>query len=206
MMADVELFSLCASGNHTKVSEILESVEDNASIINMRNDEGKSLIELACIFGRLEIIEELAQFGMPLDGVSERGYSLAHWAATWGRLNVLRYLLSSGVDISTKNIHGESPKDIAQRYSQIDCSGFLEKEELLRQLKRLAVQYKETINDPEKNMGRFNKDEKSSGNKICDAVSSWVDQNRESAHCEQVRGKVEELELQLLPLLSKLEG
>ena len=205
MTTDVDLFALCASGNQSKLSEVLESVEDSETIIDMRNQEGKSLIELACIFGRLDVMEELSQYGLPLDRVSERGYSLAHWAATWGNLSVLRYLLASGVDLSSTNIHGESPRDIAERYQQTDCAGFLEKEELVRQLRKLAAQCKDIFNDPEKNMGRFTKDEKSSGNKLCDAMSAWVEQSRETSTRDQIKSKITELEQQMEPFVSKLK-
>ena len=206
MTAEVDLFSFCAAGNQSKLAEALETIQDTQSVIHMKNHEGKSLIEFACMFGRLEVIMDLAQYGFRLDQVSERGYTLAHWAATWGSLNVLRYLLSNSVDLFVKNVHGETAKDIAERYAQTECAGFLEKEELVRQLKRSATHYKEMFVDPEKNMGRFTKEDKSQGNKMCDAMVQWVEQNRETAHSEQVKGKIEELANQMEPYMSKLHS
>ena len=200
---DVDMFALCASGDFQKLHDILEANEDD-TILQKTSNDGKSLLEIACAFGRLEVINELIQFGATLDTKSERGYALSHWAAAWGTLDVLKYLLNAGVDLFGKNIHGETPREIAVRYSQMACALWLEKEESIEKLKSRTLHYKDIFIDPEKNMGRFTKDDKLTGNRCCEEKLVWLEQNREMANPEQVNAKYEELEEQLNVIISKL--
>lgn len=204
-MVDMDIFALCAAGDSKKLQELLEVEKENLHLEETNND-GKTPLEVACTFGRLPIIEVLVQFGANVKAISERGYTLAHWAATWGSLDVLKYLLNSGVDLLGKNMHGETVCDVARRYDQKECLLFLLKEEAMVLLKRRAQEIKEMINDPEKNMGRLDKNDKNIANKSCDEKSSWVDQNRENGTLEQVQTKSVELENQVKPILIKLEA
>ena len=74
----------------------------------------------------------------------------------------------------------------------------------LQDLKNLALSYKDIIADPEKNLGRFNKEDKISGNRNCDEKLDWIEQNRDIASLEQIINKIEELQNQLRNTMLKL--
>ena len=74
----------------------------------------------------------------------------------------------------------------------------------LQDLKNLALSYKDVITDPEKNLGRFNKEDKISGNRNCDEKLDWIEQNRDIASLEQIIGKIDELQNQLKNTMLKL--
>ena len=74
----------------------------------------------------------------------------------------------------------------------------------LQDLKNLALLYKDIIADPEKNLGRFNKEDKISGNRNCDEKLDWIEQNRDIASLEQIINKIEELKNQLKNTMLKL--
>ena len=74
----------------------------------------------------------------------------------------------------------------------------------LQDLKNLASLYKDIIADPEKNLGRFNKEDKISGNRNCDEKLDWIEQNRDIASLEQTINKIEELKNQLKNTMLKL--
>ena len=68
------------------------------------------------------------------------------------------------------------------------------------------MNYKDIIADPEKNLGRFTKDEKIHGNRFCDEKLDWVENNRDVASYQQIVEKKNELKNQLKNTMSKLES
>jgi len=70
----------------------------------------------------------------------------------------------------------------------------------------MALGYKEIIVDPEKNLGRFTKEDKILGNRSCDEKLDWIECNRDLASYQQITDKKLELEQQLKNTMSKLES
>ena len=57
-----------------------------------------------------------------------KGYSLLHWSACWGYIDIIKYLCRDMiVDISQKNIYGETAKQMALRYNKDSCALLLDK-------------------------------------------------------------------------------
>lgn len=54
------------------------------------------------------------------------GYTLLHCAAAWGRLETLKALVELDADIEAQNYWQETPRDVADRYSQTECMEFLD--------------------------------------------------------------------------------
>lgn len=54
------------------------------------------------------------------------GYTLLHCAAAWGRLETLKVLVALDVDIEALNFREERARDVAARYSQLECVQFLD--------------------------------------------------------------------------------
>ncbi|XP_057289832.1 ankyrin repeat domain-containing protein 45-like [Hydractinia symbiolongicarpus] len=199
-----EFFNVCVSGDYEKLVELLE-VDVEKPFLKAKSEDGKTGLELASSFGHLNIVQELLKTGAQINSVSDRGYSLIHWAACWGHLHVVKYLVDAGAHISCKNIHNETAKQIAERYKRNDCVIYLEKAELLFELKRLATSYKEVIADPEKNMGKLTKEDKIHGNRYCDEKIYWIENNRDMASAQQISDKINELKEQLRDSMSKLD-
>lgn len=53
------------------------------------------------------------------------GYSPLHYSALWGQLNTLKTLVELGADIQATNFRGERAKEVASRYSKMDCVAYL---------------------------------------------------------------------------------
>lgn len=77
---------------------------------------------------------------------------------------------------------------------------------MLQTFKLMALGYKEIIADPEKNLGRFTKEDKILGNRFCDEKLDWIESNRDLASYQQITDKKLELEQQLKNTMSKLES
>ena len=83
---------------------------------------------------------------------------------------------------------------------------FLSITELLQNFKMMAFNYKEIIADPEKNLGRFTKEDKVHGNRFCDEKLDWIEVNRDMASHQSIQDKKTELEQQMKNTMSKLDN
>uniref|UniRef100_A0A0B6YBG7 Uncharacterized protein n=1 Tax=Arion vulgaris TaxID=1028688 RepID=A0A0B6YBG7_9EUPU len=95
-------------------------------LLNQRDDDGKSPLDVAAILERTDIVKMLIQFGADVNIFTSKGYSCLHYAALWGRLEVLQILVENGGNLYQRNIHGETPRDAALRYNQTESATYLE--------------------------------------------------------------------------------
>jgi len=204
MVVDDKFVRICASGNKDGVTEMIENESENNNV-NAKILHGKSPIEVATCFGHIGVVEELIKNGVEVQQTSQSGYTLLHWAACWGRLELVKFFVESNVNIFLKNNNDETATEIAERYEKMDCVAFLKKAELLQNFKQLALSYKEIIADPEKNQGRFAKEDKVHGNRNCDDKLDWIEANRDIASYQTILDKKEELIEQLKNTMNKLE-
>ncbi|KAG8580021.1 hypothetical protein GDO81_007089 [Engystomops pustulosus] len=70
---------------------------------------------------------------------TDNGWTPAHFAAESGKLSVLRTLHSLHAPIDATDIHGDSPRRIAEIYGHKDCVKFLETAEVECRDHRLAA-------------------------------------------------------------------
>ena len=70
----------------------------------------------------------------------------------------------------------------------------------------MALYYKDIIADPEKNLGRFTKEDKIHGNRYCDEKLDWIESNRDIASFQQILDKKNELISQLSNTMSRLSS
>ncbi|XP_065646600.1 delta-latroinsectotoxin-Lt1a [Hydra vulgaris] len=205
-MQKENIFTICASGNKEALVNLIEKSDDKLTLLSTKCSDGKSMLEIAACFGRINIIEELVKNGLKLEDKSERGYTLLHWCACWGHTEVINYLCNINViDIYQANIFEETAKHIALRYNKGDCGQLLEKYEFLASLRDYLTKCKQITTDPDKNMGRLTKFDKTSINKHCEEKLEWMKQNRENATSEQIKEKQHELEHQLEVIFNKLK-
>lgn len=48
-----------------------------------------------------------------------------HRASSWGRIECLKILAENGASLHSKNMKGETPRDIARRYGHTACYDYL---------------------------------------------------------------------------------
>ncbi|PIO35218.1 hypothetical protein AB205_0104400 [Aquarana catesbeiana] len=139
-MADVtELHQAAALGDYDLVSEILKKdlYDPNYKDIDW-ND--RTALHWAAAKGQSDTVKLLIDYGARACLRTDIGWTPAHFAAESGKLIVLRTLHSLHAPIDTTDIHGDTPRRIAEIYGHRDCVKFLETAEVECRDYRLAAE------------------------------------------------------------------
>ncbi|XP_029458083.1 ankyrin repeat domain-containing protein 42 [Rhinatrema bivittatum] len=108
---------LAAAHGH---SFTLQSILRSGVEANVSDKNGWRPVHCAAFHGRLGCIQLLVRWGANIDDVDHSGNIPAHLAAMEGHLHCLKFLVSKGVSVThtlrARNDHGETPKDLAQRF------------------------------------------------------------------------------------------
>jgi len=145
-------------------------------LINQRDDDGKSPLDIAAKLGRIELTRELLARGAEVNDRAPTGYSCLHYAAAWGRLKVLKIHIEHGGNVQHKNVHGERPIETAERYAKPECVAFLEWAEAKSLLQEAIRNTQETITEADKTVaGRISKEEKNIALNTCKEKLEWLD-------------------------------
>ena len=126
-----DLFQLVEEGEASKLAEVLEEGQHDLSA---RNGWDKSLLDIAVLLGRVEIVRCLLTKGGNVNEKNKRGmvneksyilirvgYTLLHTGAMWGQRDCLEALIEAGGDCNGVNKYKETPKDSAARYGHMEC-------------------------------------------------------------------------------------
>ncbi|GFR57822.1 ankyrin repeat domain-containing protein 45 [Elysia marginata] len=158
--------------------------EEILELLNERDENGKSPLDLAACLGRNQLTMELLQRGADVNSVTKKGYSCLHYAALWGRMPVVKMLIEHGADLQQRNAHGERPREAAVRYCQDECIDFLDWAEAKTILQESIRHTLETVTDADKAVaGRMTKEEKTVTLNMCKEKQEWLD-NTEDATTE----------------------
>lgn len=116
---------LCLSipDGHLSIMKYLFEVEKFP--INRRYDMGRTLLWLACLYGKLEIVKWLISVGASIKETNDSGWNIAFASATGGHLEVLKYVVTLGVDPKSPGSSGETPISEAARQGKLDCVQFM---------------------------------------------------------------------------------
>lgn len=77
---------------------------------------------VAAYNGDLEHVKLLVEQGVVnINERDERGATLAHKAAGQGHVSILQWLMEMGASMELTTQSGETPKDVARRFSQLAC-------------------------------------------------------------------------------------
>ncbi|KAM5165075.1 ankyrin repeat domain-containing protein 66 [Mantella aurantiaca] len=138
-MADVtELHQAAALGDYDLVSEILKKglYDPNYKDIDW-ND--RTALHWAAAKGQSDTVKLLVDYGSRPCLRTDIGWTPAHFAAESGKLSVLRTLHSLHAPIDSTDIHGDTPRRIAEIYGHRDSVKFLETAEVECRDYRLAA-------------------------------------------------------------------
>jgi len=155
-----------------------ETVND---LLNQRDDDGKTPLDVAAKLGRVELTKELIARGADVTATSPKGYTCLHFAAAWGRISVLKLHYEAGGDVQQRNSHGERPYETALRYNQQNCVDFLDWAEAKTMLQQLIKSVQDTILEADKAVaGRISKEEKNIALNTCKEKQEWLDQTADA--------------------------
>jgi len=174
-------------------------------LLNERDDEGKSPLDLAACLGRVEITRELLARGADVHNFTPKGYSCLHYAAAWGRLPVLKLHVEHEGNLHQRNTHGERPMETAQRYTQQSCVDYLEWAEAKQLLQETIKQTQEAILDADKAVaGRITKEEKNIALNTCKEKQEWLDNQSSEASTQDFHSHRHYLLDVVTPVVQKL--
>eukprot|EP00730_Choanoeca_flexa_P014872 TRINITY_DN6657_c0_g1_i3.p1 TRINITY_DN6657_c0_g1~~TRINITY_DN6657_c0_g1_i3.p1 ORF type:complete len:271 (+),score=63.48 TRINITY_DN6657_c0_g1_i3:43-855(+) len=105
---DKTIFDFAQEGDVTALIPLLQGVD-----INTPNDEGETLLHVACDRGRLSLVEELLQRGADVTVKDAAGCTPLHFAAYCEHAAVAKALVAAGADIDAANDDKETPRQIA---------------------------------------------------------------------------------------------
>lgn len=193
------------------LERLLKSFDDDTDpykehileLINERDDDGKSPLDVAACMGRVDICRELLKRGADITSITEKGYCPLHYAAAWGRVGVLKALVEYHANLQQRNAHGERPRETAARYNQTECVDFLDWAEAKVCLAECIKHCQESVTDPEKAAGRVGKDDKNLVLSACKEKTEWLDANMDATTQDFISQK-QGLEEVVAPVMQKL--
>ncbi|XP_074078149.1 ankyrin repeat domain-containing protein 45 isoform X2 [Macrotis lagotis] len=185
-------------GNIERLQRIFEDPEDphhsDAMQLVMEEDViGRNVLYTACMAGQNEALSILAKNGVNLNEKTARGYTLLHCAAAWGQLETLKTLVDLEVDMEALNFRNETARDVALRYSQMECVDYLDFAGAHLALKKSIAKIQTIMADPEK--GKMTKEEKNLLTFACKTNLEWLElhPNPTIEELDEQKQKLEEL-------------
>ncbi|XP_071097462.1 serine/threonine-protein phosphatase 6 regulatory ankyrin repeat subunit A-like [Haliotis cracherodii] len=112
------LHSACLSDNVQIVDYL---ISHDIADIESRGQYGRTAVMKAAAKGHQKVFDLLVSKGCNLSVVDNDGNNILHLSCSWGRVDIVRQLLvESSVDVSSTNIHGQTPVQVARRFQQDD--------------------------------------------------------------------------------------
>lgn len=84
-----------------------------SELIESKNQDGNTPLQIACLKGEKDLINTLIKFGANIYTVNKYGDTPLHSAIRYGDLEVIRYLVFNGSNVFSKNEKGETPLFLA---------------------------------------------------------------------------------------------
>lgn len=209
LLPDTTIITHCIFKN--ELERLLKSFDDDTDpyketimeLINERDQEGKTPLDLAACYGRVDICRELLKRGADLTAVTEKGYCPLHHAAVWGRIGILKVLVEHHANLQQRNAHGERARETAARYNQTECVDFLDWAEAKVNLMDTIKMCIESVTDPEKAPGKVAKDEKNLVMSSCKGKNDWLETNQDPTTQDLILQRIS-LEELIAPILRRV--
>ncbi|XP_053311241.1 unconventional myosin-XVI [Spea bombifrons] len=94
------------------LSDVKQLIASNGSV-NERNDEGVTLLHIACACGYKDVVYELLEHGADPDSIDNLYWTPLHLAAKYGQTNLVKMLLLHQANPNILNCNEDKPSDIA---------------------------------------------------------------------------------------------
>lgn len=91
--------------NDERFPQLLEKCKD----INIKDEDGQSLIHVAAANGNLHAARQLSSAGIDVNSVDSDGNTPLHYAAEYQNVSMADILLNAGGKLSIKDKHGNTP-------------------------------------------------------------------------------------------------
>lgn len=119
------LFVGIAEKDLNKVKDALEIIKD----VNIRYDDGDTILHCASSDGKLEIIEFLISqgAGVSVNIQNDYGATPLHYASGYKNLEIVEFLISHGanVNVNIQKYDGSTPLHLASMYGNLDVVKYL---------------------------------------------------------------------------------
>ncbi|XP_066547734.1 ankyrin repeat domain-containing protein 45 isoform X2 [Amia ocellicauda] len=184
-------------------NDTVDHKEKHTMFLQEKDDVGRNILFAACMLGRSEVARELVKRGSDVNESTARGYTPLHCSALWGQLETVKMLVELGADMQAVNFRGERAREVACRYSKMDCAKYLSWAEAKQDLLLYISRIRETIADPEKVHGRLNKEDKNTCLNSCTSKYDWI-QNTKNPTAQDFVDQKKHLEDVLKSILAKL--
>ncbi len=107
-----ELFKFLGQLNCDTLLRVVSTIP---SLLNVRDQDGNTLLHLLVMDSNLPVLENLIHTSLSINTTNNLGETLLHKAAFKGNLDILCFLIDNNVDISIKNSAGDTPLSYLKR-------------------------------------------------------------------------------------------
>jgi len=113
----------CATGNLRVVKTY---VAEERFDMNIVDGDGKNGFNLACLYGKLNVVQLLVQQGIDVNVGDNHGSTGFHWACRCGKLNVVQFLVQqAGIDMNLVDTNGRTGFHFACLNGKLNVVKFL---------------------------------------------------------------------------------
>jgi ankyrin repeat protein/L-ascorbate metabolism protein UlaG (beta-lactamase superfamily) len=113
------------AANDNDIKRIKTLLKEDPSLLNARDDEGMTALNIAAFNGNTEIVNELLERGADLSIGDIDGSQPIHCAAINGSIEVVELLRKKGASINDKDDNGATPLSFATGRRHIDLLRYL---------------------------------------------------------------------------------
>jgi len=172
-----------------------EETEPEKPDFTFRDEFGQTVLEKASVLGKIELIpallaQEVEGVKIDVNEADPQDYTALHKAAAWGKVGSLKCLIANGADDSLETCHGETARDLALRYNHNAAVLLLDITAALHSYNEKITDIHRQVTDPERIMGKLNKEEKGTSHRLCEEALEWV----KSSEVENVEQVIEQQE------------
>ncbi len=121
LMSNYDFIALCKSGDAVKVEEAIT----NGADVNAKNNEGKTALMWAAMFGHADVAEILLKHGANVNAKDNDGWTALMKAAKYGHADVAEVLLKHGADVNANNNNGKTALMFAAENGHADVAEVL---------------------------------------------------------------------------------
>lgn len=132
-----EMFAASLKRNDVKnAKQLLHSCGEKVNI-DKPNEEGETMLHIACSKGQFEIVQLLVAAGASVNKANSRGQTSLHISASRLQADITKFLLDNGADVMLCNNDGELPLDVT---SSLESA-------LILVSKMVSLGHKDLVND-----------------------------------------------------------